>query len=187
MCSFLDLSYMRLSVFPGLECFLYHVREVFSYYLFKYFLRSFSLFSFWDPYNMNEGAFNVVPVVSQTALVSSHSSLLCSAAMISTGLSSSSLIHASASFILLLIPPNVFLIFQLSHHSSLFFKVSISFLNISCIISSQFLYSFPEILDHLYYCYSEFFFWWIFYLYFILWLPATKVVRQRGKGLGLWE
>jgi hypothetical protein len=33
----------------------------FSYYPFKYFLRSFlSLFSFWDPYNGNTGAFNVV-------------------------------------------------------------------------------------------------------------------------------
>ena len=35
----------------------------FSYYLFKYFPRSFlSLFSFYDPYNVN--AFNVVPEVS---------------------------------------------------------------------------------------------------------------------------
>ena len=33
----------------------------FSYYLFKYFLRYFlSVFSFWDPYNGNIGAFNVV-------------------------------------------------------------------------------------------------------------------------------
>jgi len=37
------------------------IREVFSYYLFKYFIRSFlSLFSFWDPYNANIGVFNVV-------------------------------------------------------------------------------------------------------------------------------
>ena len=36
------------------NCFLSHVRDIFSYYLFKYFLRSFlSLFSFWDPYNVN--------------------------------------------------------------------------------------------------------------------------------------
>ena len=33
------------------DCFLFHVREVFSYYLFKYFLRSFlPLFSFWEPW-----------------------------------------------------------------------------------------------------------------------------------------
>ena len=47
------------------DYFLSHVREVFSYYLFKYFLRYFlSLFSFWDPYNANVGAFNIVPEVS---------------------------------------------------------------------------------------------------------------------------
>ena len=41
-----------------------HVREVFDYNLFKYFLGSFlSLFSFWDPYNVNVGVFNVVPEV----------------------------------------------------------------------------------------------------------------------------
>ena len=52
---FLDLS----------DCFLSHVREVFSYYLFEYFLRPFlSLFSFWNPYNVNVGVFNVVPEVS---------------------------------------------------------------------------------------------------------------------------
>ena len=34
------------------DCFLSHVREVFIYYVFKYFLRSILfLFSFWDPYN----------------------------------------------------------------------------------------------------------------------------------------
>ena len=44
--------------------FLSHVREVFDYNLFKYFLGSFlSLFSFWDPYNANV-AFNIVPEVS---------------------------------------------------------------------------------------------------------------------------
>ena len=42
--------------------FLSHVREVFNYNLFKYFLGSFlSLFSFWDLYNANFGVFNVVP------------------------------------------------------------------------------------------------------------------------------
>ena len=44
------------------DYFLSHVREVLSYYLFKYFLRSsLSLFSFWDPYSVNAGVFNVVP------------------------------------------------------------------------------------------------------------------------------
>ena len=36
--------------------------QFFSYYLFRYFLRSFlSLFCFWDPYNMNVGTFNCCP------------------------------------------------------------------------------------------------------------------------------
>ena len=34
------------------DCFFFHVRKVFIYYVFKYFLRSrLFLFSFWDPYN----------------------------------------------------------------------------------------------------------------------------------------
>ena len=41
--------------------YLAHVWEVFSYYFFKYFLRSFlSVLSFWDPYNVNVGVFNVL-------------------------------------------------------------------------------------------------------------------------------
>ena len=47
------------------KCFLSHIREIFCYFLFKYFLRPLlSLFSFWDPYNANAGAFKVVPEVS---------------------------------------------------------------------------------------------------------------------------
>ena len=45
------------------DYFLPHVREVFIYYLFKYFLRSFLSLFFWDPYGANVGAFNVVPEV----------------------------------------------------------------------------------------------------------------------------
>ena len=48
-----------------IDYFLSHVQEFFSYYLFKYFLRSFLfLFSFWNPYNVKVGEFNVVLVVS---------------------------------------------------------------------------------------------------------------------------
>ena len=75
---FVSLITMYLTVFllgfilPGnlsfldlVDYFLSHISKVFSYYLFIYFLRSFlSLFSFWDPYNMNIGAFNVVPEFS---------------------------------------------------------------------------------------------------------------------------
>ena len=58
---FLDLS----------ECFLSHVREVFGCNIFKYFLRPFLfLFSFWDPYNMDVGALNIVSEVSEIVLIS---------------------------------------------------------------------------------------------------------------------
>ena len=84
---FVDLIAMSLSMFPfgfflpgtlcfldlGL-CFLSCVREVFSCHLFRYFLRSFlSLFSFWPCHTENSGAFNVVPEVSETVLISFHS------------------------------------------------------------------------------------------------------------------
>ena len=75
---FVNLITMCLSVFllgfilPGTlhfldlgGYFLSHVREVFNYSIFKYFLRSFlSPFSFWNPYNVHVVAFNVVPEVS---------------------------------------------------------------------------------------------------------------------------
>ena len=45
------------------DYFLSHVQEFFSYYLFKYFLRSFLfLFSFWNLYNVKAGELNVFPV-----------------------------------------------------------------------------------------------------------------------------
>ena len=54
-------SWDSLCFLDLVDYFLSPAWEVFSYYLFKYFLRSFlSLFSFWDFYNMNVGAFNVV-------------------------------------------------------------------------------------------------------------------------------
>ena len=63
-----------------------------------------SLSSFWDPYNANVSAFNVVPEVSWTVFISLHSfSIFCSVAVISTLLSSRSFICASALVIGLLI------------------------------------------------------------------------------------
>ena len=66
---FLSFSFVSLTAFivklfflDFVDYCLPHVKEVFSYCLFKYFLRSFlSLFLFWEPYNANVGAFNVVP------------------------------------------------------------------------------------------------------------------------------
>ena len=56
------------------DFFFSHVREVFHYKLFKYFLRPFLfLFFFWDPYNSNVGVFSVVPEVSEIVFNSCHS------------------------------------------------------------------------------------------------------------------
>ena len=62
--SFLDLG----------DYFLPHFREVFNYYLFKYFLIVFLfVFFFWDSYDLNVGGFNIVPEVSEIVLISFNS------------------------------------------------------------------------------------------------------------------
>ena len=83
VCFSLDLSCMGLSALPGLDdYFLPHIKDVFNYNLFQYFLSPFLfLFLFWDPYNLNVGVFNVVSEVSETVLNSFHCFffiLLCS-------------------------------------------------------------------------------------------------------------
>ena len=52
---FLDLGGYFLSCF----------REIFNYNLLKYFLMPFHLFFFWDPYDANVGALNIVPEISE--------------------------------------------------------------------------------------------------------------------------
>ena len=95
---------MGFSVLPGLDYFLSHIKEVFKYNLFKYFLSPFLFLFFWDPYISNVGVFNVVPDISETVLNSFHLfSLFCFAVVISASLSSRSLICSSASVILLLL------------------------------------------------------------------------------------
>ena len=70
-----------------------------------------SLFSFWDPYNVNVGVFHLVPELSKAVFSSFHSFFLfCSAAVISIIQSSRSFIHFSASVLLLLIPSSVLFI-----------------------------------------------------------------------------
>ena len=50
--------------------FLRHFREVFNYYLLKYFLMAFLfVFCFWDSYDLNVGVFNIVPEVSEVVLI----------------------------------------------------------------------------------------------------------------------
>ena len=96
-----------------IDYFRYHVGEIFNYNLFKIFLITFIFsFFFWDPYNSNVGAFNMVPEVSETVLRSFYFffPLFFSSKVISKIWSSSSRIRYSASDILLLIPSRVFLI-----------------------------------------------------------------------------
>lgn len=49
------------------------VREVFNYNLLKYFLMLFLSLFFWDVYNSNIGALNIVPEVSETVFISFQS------------------------------------------------------------------------------------------------------------------
>ena len=104
-----------------IDYFLSHVKEVFNYNLFKYFLSPFLfLFFLCTPYYSNVGVFNIVPEFSETVLnLFILFSLFCSVVVISTILSSRSVIRSSASFILLLIPSREFLIYLLCW-SSLF-------------------------------------------------------------------
>ena len=50
-----------------------HVGEIFNYNLFKNFLIPFVFLFFWDLYNSNVGAFDMVSVVTETVLSSFHS------------------------------------------------------------------------------------------------------------------
>ena len=54
--------------------FLTKFREVFNFYL-KYFLKVFLFVFFWDSYDSNVGAFNIVPEVSEIVLISFNSFL----------------------------------------------------------------------------------------------------------------
>ena len=81
----LGLSCLGLSGFLGLGgYFLPHLREVFTYYLLKYFLMAFLVvFFFWDSYDSNVGEFHIVPDVPEVVLISFNSFFL-SASFIST-------------------------------------------------------------------------------------------------------
>ena len=139
-----------------IDNFFSHVGEIFNSNLFKKFLIPFLfLYFFWDAYNSNVGVFDIVLEVSETSQFFSFFTIFCSSEVSSTILSPSSLIHSSASDILLLIPSRVFLILVIVLFVSvcLFFNSSRSLLIHSCISSilfSRFLIIFTY--------YSEFFF-----------------------------
>jgi len=117
--------------------FLPHFRDVFKYYLLKYFLMTFLfVFFFLDSYDSNVGVFHIVPEVSEVVLISFNSFFLY-VSIISTILSSISLILSSASVILLMVPSRVLLIsvIALLIIDQLIFISSRFLLNISCIFS----------------------------------------------------
>ena len=92
------------------DYFLPHFREVFNYCLLKYFLMVFLfVFFFWDSYDSNIVAFNIVLEVSEIAFISFNSFLFFPLWFIYF-YSSISLILSSASVILLFFVSRVFLI-----------------------------------------------------------------------------
>ena len=111
------------------------------------------VFFFWDTYNLNVGAFNIVPEISEAVLISLvHFFFLFSpsASFIPKILSSTSLIHSYAPIILLLVPSrmlftSIIALFIIDWLFFIFFISSRSLLNISCIfsilVSSQFICS----------------------------------------------
>ena len=72
------------------DYFLPHFRDVFNYYLLKYFLMVCLFVFFWDSYDSNVGEFNIVLEVSEIVLISFNSFFF------------SSLIHLFLPFYLLL-------------------------------------------------------------------------------------
>ena len=99
--------------FLGLgDCFLPHFREVFNCYLLEYFLMAFLFVFFWDSYNSNVGAFNIVSEVSEVVLISFNSFffLFSSLLHLSLPLCLPPHIVSSAPVILLLVPSRVLLI-----------------------------------------------------------------------------
>ena len=87
--------------------FLFHFREVFKYYLLKYFLMAFLfVFFFWNSYDLKVGAFDIVPEVSEVVLISFNSfSFFLSASFISIFY-----LPPHLSYLLLVVPSRVFFI-----------------------------------------------------------------------------
>ena len=69
------ILYGTLCLLGLIGYFLCHVGEIFNYNLFKNVLMPFLSPFFWNPYNSNVGAFDMVPEVSETVLSSFHSIL----------------------------------------------------------------------------------------------------------------
>ena len=111
-----------------IDYFLSHVREVFGYNLFRNFLRPFLFLIFlWAPYNLNVGAFNTVPEVSETIFNSFHTFFLYSA--------------LQQLFRLYSLPAHLGLLFGLSYFAIEFFQSIFNFSICVVYLSSLFVYS----------------------------------------------
>ena len=137
----------------------------------NYFLRPFLLlFFFWDPYNSNVGVFNVVPEVSEAVLISFHSLFFI---LFHSRDFHRSVFQLTYSFFGL--SYSAIDSFQSIFHFSYFIVYLCLFvLQFLQVFVNHFLYpldpylhSFFEVLDHLYYHYSELFFRQSAYLLFI--------------------
>ena len=120
------------------DYFLPHFKEVFNYYLLKYFLMAFLfVFFFWDSYDSSVGAFNIVTEVSEVVLISFNSFFFFPLCFIYFHHSFTSLILSSASAILLLFPSRVLFISVIALFiiDQFFLISSRSLLNTSCIFS----------------------------------------------------
>ena len=80
ICSLCLIFVNLINMCPGVFClgfillgtvyFLPHFREVFNYYLLKYFLMAFLFVFFWESYYLNVVAFNIVLEFSEIVLIS---------------------------------------------------------------------------------------------------------------------
>ena len=136
----------------GLDYFLFHVGEIFNYDLCKNFLRLFLfLFFFWDPYNSNVDAFDIVSEVSGTILSSFHPFYFI---LLFRSYFYYCIFQFTDSFFCFryseLIPSRVFLISVIALFVCLFFTSSRTLLIDSYIFSILF----SRFFDNLYYLYS---------------------------------
>ena len=111
------------------------------------------VFFFWDSYDSNVGAFNIVPEVSEIVLIPFNSVFFFSNSFISTILSSTSLILSSACYSTVGSLQSVFdIIYCIIHYIWTLFISSRSLLNLSCIFSILS----PGYLSMIQFCFQDF-------------------------------
>ena len=148
---------MGLSALPGLGWLIHFP----CYGSFNYNLQIFSqsLLFFWDFYYLNVSVFKISQKSLRLPSWLFIFSFFYFVAIISIILTSNSLIHSTALVIVLLISSSLLFssVIVLLIAVCLFFSFSRSLLKIAFIFLSHVFFSISEIMDHLYYNYSEFF------------------------------